>query len=100
MVVKQSEVVVETDSYDAGTEINTADFADMVPPCQTLNGVSSGDDGTGTRDPDLAENGVIHAHPGISADDDTDPDDGDDDLTQAAHGWEDPVGRITIMRTE
>lgn len=93
------EVVVETDSYDAGTEINTEDFADIVPPCQALNGVSSSDAGTATSDPTLAENGVIHAHPGINAAADTDPDDGDDDLTRAAHGWTDPVGRITITRT-
>lgn len=93
------EVVVETNSYDAGTEINTEDFADMVPPCQALNGVSSDDEGTGTSNPALAENGVIHAHPGINAAGDTDPDDGDDDLTQTEHGWTDPVGRITITRT-
>ena len=93
------EVVVETNAYDAGTELNTEDFADLVPPCQALNGVSSDDAGVGTSDPDLAENGVVHAHPGINAADDTDPDDGDDDLTQADHGWTDPVGRITVKRT-
>lgn len=92
-------VVVETDGYDAGTEVNTEDFADIVPPCQGLNGVSSDDDGTGTSDPTLAENGVIHHHAGINADDDTDPDDSDDDLTEAAHGWTDPVGRVSITRT-
>jgi hypothetical protein len=27
-------VTVETAGYDAGTELNTEDFADMVPPCQ------------------------------------------------------------------
>src|ERR687897_854321 len=35
-------VTVETMAYDAGTEANTEEFADMVPPCQALIGVSSG----------------------------------------------------------
>lgn len=94
------EVVVETASYDAGMEINTEDVADIVPPCQALNGVSSSDSGTVTSDPNLAENGVIHPHPGINSTADTDPNDGGDDLTRAAHGWSDPVGQITITRTE
>jgi hypothetical protein len=83
-------VSMDTNAYDAGTEENTEDFADIVPPCQALNGVSSGDSGTGASDPDLAEGGVIHPHAGIQ---------GGDDLTTAAHGWTDPVGRITITRT-
>ena len=34
-------------AYDARTEMNTEDFADMVPPCQAAIGVSSDDEGTG-----------------------------------------------------
>ena len=52
-------VTVFTNGYDAGTELNSEDFADMVPPCQGLIGVSSDDAGTGMSDPSLAENGVI-----------------------------------------
>jgi Spondin_N len=80
-------VTVLTNSYDAGTEINTEDFADMVPPCQGLVGVSSGEPGTGTSNPALAEGGVIHMHPGIA---------GIADLIPAVHGWTDPVASLTV----
>jgi hypothetical protein len=79
-------------AYDAGTEINTEDLADIVPPCQGLVGVSSpGEPGTGVSDPDLFENGVIHHHPGI---------DGGQDLLPDVHGWDidRPVVRISITR--
>lgn len=75
--------------YDAGTELNTEDLADIVPPCQALIGVSSGDAGSGTSNPALAENGVIHHHPGIQGGDDLDPD---------IHGWTDPVVTVTVVR--
>ena len=78
-----------TNGYDAGTEINTEDFADMVPPCQELIGVSSGEGGTGTSDPALAEGGVIHHHPGIA---------GGADLLPGVHGWTDPVSAVTVTR--
>ena len=78
-----------TASYDAGTEINTEDFADIVPPCQALMGVSSGEPGTGMSDPALAEGGVIHHHPGIE---------GGADLLPEVHGWTDPVTLVTITR--
>jgi Spondin_N len=78
---------VVTNSYDAGTEVNTEDFADMVPPCQGLVGISSGEAGTGTSNPALAEGGVIHMHPGIA---------GNADLIPAVHGWTDPVALVTI----
>ena len=80
-------VSVLTNSYDAGTELNTEDFADIVPPCQGLVGVSSGEPGTGTSNPALAEGGVIHMHPGIS---------GIADLIPAVHGWTDPVALLEI----
>lgn len=33
------QVVLYTNAYDAGSEINTEDFADLVPPCPALTGV-------------------------------------------------------------
>jgi hypothetical protein len=81
--------VVRSAGYDAGTEINTEDFADIVPPCQALVGVSSGEPGTGTSNPALAEGGVVHHHPGIG---------GGADLVPAIHGWDDPVAEITVER--
>jgi hypothetical protein len=81
-------VVVQSNAYDAGTERNTEDFADIVPPCQGLVGVTSGEAGTGTSNPALAEGGVIHHHPGIA---------GVADLV-AIHRWTDPVAEITVER--
>ena len=81
-------------AYDAGTEINTEDLADMVPPCQGLIGVADdgGAPGTGMTDPALSEGGVIHHHQGIM---------GGADLLAAVHGWDTslPVSLITIERT-
>jgi hypothetical protein len=82
-------VIEYTDGYDAGTEINTEDFADIVPPCPVLTGVPSSDPGTGVSNPALAQNGVIEHHPGIQ---------GGNDLLPAVHGWADPVARITVTR--
>jgi Spondin_N len=82
---------VETMGYDAGTEANTEDFADMVPPCQDLIGVT-GEAGTGQSDPALAQNDVIRHHTGIT---------GRRDLDPAVHGWDvnAPVARITVTAT-
>ena len=82
---------VYTNAYDAGTEINTEDFADLVPPCQGLVGVSSDDEGTGVSNPELAENGVIRPHAGVA---------GGDDLQVDPHGWTDPVARVTITKVK
>jgi hypothetical protein len=84
-------VTVETMAYDAGTEANTEDFADIVPPCQDLIGVT-GEPGTGQSDPALAQNDVIRHHPGIT---------GRRDLVPAIHGWDvtAPVARITLTAT-
>ena len=84
-----SSVMMYANGYDAGTEVNTEDFADLVPPCPALTGVESMDSGTGASNPALAEDGVIHHHPGIQ---------GDDDLDPAIHGWTDPVAKIVIER--
>jgi Spondin_N len=85
------EITIFTNGYDAGTEVNTEDYADLVPPCQALIGhdAGEGDAGTGTTNPALAENGVIHHHQGIQ---------GTDDLEPSIHGWQDPVARITVRR--
>ncbi len=82
---------VETNAYDAGSERNTEDFADMVPPCQGLIGVESDDEGTGMSNPALAEGGVITMHAGIQ---------GGTDLTVADHGWTNPVARITVSASD
>jgi len=78
---------INVNAYDAGTENNTEDFADIVPPCQAVIGVTSDDDGTGETNPALAEGGVVSAHAGVQ---------GGTDLTTADHGWTDPVARITV----
>ncbi len=77
--------------YDAGTEINTEDFDDLVPPCGPLTGVDSGGAGTGATNPALAEGGVITVHPGIA---------GSDDLDPAIHDWDDPVAKVTVTRID
>jgi hypothetical protein len=74
------------DAYDAGTEANTEDLRDMVPPCQDLIGVTGGP-GTGQSDPALAQNSVIQHHPGIT---------GRRDLLPEVHGWTNPVMRIEV----
>lgn len=85
------EVVYTSGAYDAGTENNTEDFADIVPPCPALTGVTSTDPGTGMSDPALAQNGVIATHQGVS---------GGVDLLVDPHDWADPVARTTIRRTQ
>ncbi len=80
---------VYTAAYDARTEVNTEDFADMVPPCQGLIGVSSDDMGTGTSNPMLAEDGIVIPHAGIN---------GGIDLIPEVHNWSDPVTKIEIER--
>jgi hypothetical protein len=72
---------------DAGTEINTEDFADLVPACQSLIGVASTDAGTGVSNPALQEGGRIFPHAGVG---------GDVDLVSSTHGWVDPMVRITV----
>ena len=84
-------ISLDTMAYDAGTEINTENLADIVPPCQGLTGVfdDEGAPGTGMSDPLHAEGGVIHHHGGIV---------GGTDLVPAIHGWTGPVATITITR--
>jgi hypothetical protein len=82
-------ITVYTAGYDARTEANTEDFADIVPPCQGLIGVSSDDAGTGMSNPLLAEDGIVIPHAGIN---------GGVDLLPQVHNWSDPVAKIEIER--
>lgn len=81
-------VTVTGNGYDAGTETNTEDFADIVPPCQGAIGISSADAGTATSNPTLAEGGVITLHGGI---------DGGVDLVPAVHDWQGPVIEVSVQ---
>ncbi len=80
-----------TAGYDAGTERNTEDYADIVPPCQGLINGSSNGEGTGSSNPALAEGGVISHHPGIQ---------GISDLVPSVQGWTDPVMKIVVTRVQ
>lgn len=80
-----------TAGMDAGTEINTEDYADLVPPCQGLFGIDSGIPGTGMSNPALAEAGIITHHPGIQ---------GIKHLTPEMHNWANPVAKITVTLTD
>jgi hypothetical protein len=84
-------VTAETAGYDAFTEINDEDFAHIVPPCQGLIGVSTGEPGEGVSNPALAEGGVISHHQGIQ---------GVADLVPAVHGWDidEEVAEISVTR--
>lgn len=75
--------------YDAGSEINTEDFADIVPPCPALTGVPSSDPGTGVSNPALAENSVVKPHPNIL---------GIADLVPSIHAWREPVVYVVVER--
>jgi hypothetical protein len=81
-------VVYALMAYDAGSEINTEDFADIVPPCAPLTDVPSTDSGTGISNPALAEGGVIGVHAGIL---------GIDDLV-AIHEWTGTVATVSVTR--
>jgi hypothetical protein len=78
-------------SYDAGSEKNTENFGDMVPPADGLMGVNSPDQGTGSSDEAITENGVIAPHPGI---------DGTGDLDPAVFGWRDPAALVQVERID
>lgn len=82
--------VLLTSGYDAGTEMNTEDYADLVPPCQALFAVTSGKMGTDQSNPALAENGVVAYHGGIQ---------GTADLP-ATRDWANPVAKITITSVD
>jgi len=74
--------------YDVGTEQNTEQFSDMVPPAQTLI-LGEGSGGTGESNPDIAEDGVITPHPGIE---------GGVDLDPSVYGWREPAALVQVER--
>lgn len=75
-------------AYDARTEMNTEDFADLPPPCQGAIGITSDDEGTGESNESIAEDGVVIPHSGIM---------GGEDLLQSVHAWGSSVVRIDIV---
>lgn len=77
------------DGYDAGTELDTEDYADLIPTCQSLMGVASADAGAVVSNPALAQGERIAMHSGVQ---------GGNDLLPEMHGWSDPVVRVTITR--
>jgi hypothetical protein len=79
-----------TQAYDAGTEINTEDFADIVPPCGPVTGQDNMGQGSGMSNPALAESGVITHHGGIL---------GIGDLDPSVNDWANPVAKITVEMT-
>ncbi len=69
--------------YDAGTELNTENRADLVPaPFCGPGG------GTGASNPALAENGVVRPHPTLLGVGDQD----------ASFDWDGPVARLSITK--
>jgi hypothetical protein len=84
-----SSVTYYAQGYDAGTETNTEMFEDLVPPAQGLTGVNrDGVDGTDQSNPDLAENGVITPHPGIT---------GVGDVPEM-FAWDEPAASLVVER--
>ena len=67
-------------AWDAGTEINTEAYVDLVPPCDGLGQ-------TGMTNPELAENGHVRYHRGIK---------GVGDLQPDVHGWHGPVIKVVV----
>lgn len=82
-ILKNRPVTVYAMAYDAGTEINTEDLDDLVPPC------SGGQSGTAMSNSALAENGRISVHTGIT---------GSADLAPDVWGFEFPVAMFTLTR--
>ncbi len=71
--------------YDAGTELNDELSASIVDPCFAIGPTPGAADGNART----ATDGVVTHHRGIH---------GGADLVPAAHGWQNPVARITIQR--
>jgi hypothetical protein len=77
--------------YDAGREQNTEQSVDLVDPCSLLGPAPLPGDPDGNRDAEVATEpaAVIQHHPNIQ---------GVGELSVGAHGWTDPVARVTIER--
>jgi Spondin_N len=88
---KNGAAVFMTAGYDAGTEDNTQNSADIVDPCSAIGPVALAGDPNGNSDagPDTSPAQPIHHHSNIHGSGDLDPGD---------HGWTDPVARITVER--
>lgn len=76
--------------YDAGTESNDQLHTHIVDPCGAIGPVAAAADGQNLRTP--TPGGLIRLHPGIQP--------GVGDLSAPAHGWTDPVARITVQRVK
>lgn len=75
-------------AYDAGTEANNEAFDQIVDPCQAIGPSVPGPalpNGNGRA---ITTTPISH-HPNIQ---------GGSDLTIGAHGWSNPVARITVVR--
>ena len=91
----------DSPAYDTGTEIDTQNFEDLMPWCQTIDGVYDPTphplpgnpfgplSGQVTTNPALAEGGVVSLHSGIQP--------GVGELS-AIHTWQGPVARIDVTR--
>ena len=81
-----------TDGYDAGTEDNTELSMDIVDPCSALGPVTlAGDPNGNLNDPvDSMPQEPIRHHPGIFEIGDL----------LGAHGWTDPVAKVTVTRVD
>jgi hypothetical protein len=77
--------------YDAGSEDNTELSQDIVDPCSALGPMPLSGDPNGNEDAavDTYPAQAVQHHPGIQ---------GVGDLSAAAHGWDDPVVKVTVMR--
>lgn len=86
---KEDSVTYHAAGYDAGTEDNTEESADIVDPCSGLGPLPLAGDPNGNEDAavDTSPHADIHHHPGIQ---------GGGDLTPSMHDWENPVAEITI----
>jgi Spondin_N len=90
---KEGSVTYHAAGYDAGTENNTEQSADIVDPCSPLGPAPLAGDPNGNEDAavDTSPHGPIHHHPGIA---------GGADLSASMHGWTNPVAEITIERID
>jgi len=75
--------------YDAGREENTQRSEDLADGCSVLGPAPLRGYPNGNEYPATSPRRPIQIHPGIT---------NTGDLAPAAHGWQGPVGRVTITR--
>ncbi|MCZ6767153.1 MAG: spondin domain-containing protein [bacterium] len=78
-------------AYDAGTEQDTELSTDIVDACSGLGAVALPGDPNGNENDAVDSDGKIRPHRGIR---------GEGDLSEADHGWEGAVAKVTITRVE